>query len=898
VDYDVLVVGAGIAGMESALVLGDMGHKVLLIDKEASVGGKMILLSKVFPTLDCASCISTPKMAAAAHHPNITMLTSTEVSGLEKVDGHLVARVRRKPTFVDPAACTGCGECERRCTVAVPDRFNYDLVASRAIHIAFPQAVPKKAVIELEGSSPCSYRCPAGVQAHGYVSLVRSGKYEEAFRLHLQDAPLPGSLGRACYAPCEGECTRSSVDGNVAIRAIKRFFTDYYYARHPTPEYGPPAERTGRKVAVVGSGPAGLSAAYFLARRGHTVTVLEAAREAGGMLRYGIPPFRLPRAVLDRDILNVTALGVEIRTGARVDSLASLKAQGFAAVFVAVGTYEPQELDVPGRELDGVADAMSFLKAANAGELDLSGKHVAVLGGGNVAIDAARMALRRGAAEVRIHYRRSRAQMPAHDFEVQAALDEGVILRELERPTRFLGAGGRLSALEILSTELGPPDASGRRSPRDVNGSEKQHPADVVVLAIGLKPSTAPFASELERHRNETFKVDPETLATSMPGVFAGGDAVTGPSMIVEAIGQGKRAAFHIDRSLRGERGPARFDGRLPAVEHAQVLARGEPTRRRPVTLPELPAAMRMRSTDEVEITLDEAAARASAARCLDCAGCSRCGECVSACPADAIRFDMQSQEETVRVRSALIATGFDLFDPRRKPAYGYGRYANVITAMQMDRLLAPTRPFNAVLRPSDGKAPANIAYVLCTGSRDCTVDNRLCSRVCCMYSIKQAQLLMGALPLADITIYYIDIRAFGKGYEEFYEQAKGMGVRFVKGRVAGITEREDGNLLLRYEDIAAGSGPQETEHDLVVLSVGLSANPEAFRLTKAELEATPFAFVREVDPDLDPGRTNLDGVFVAGTASGIRDIPDTILHAGAAAAQVRGYLNRAGGRP
>ena len=420
-EYDVLVVGGGIAGMESGLTLGDMGYKVLLVEKEVSIGGKMILLSKVFPTLDCSSCISTPKMAATAHHPNLTVLTYSEVEGIvRKDDGTFTVRLLKKPTFVDPAACTGCGDCELACTVAISDKFNADLVATRAAHIAFPQAVPKKAVIERAGSSPCNFTCPAGVKAHGYVSLVRSGKYEEAFRLHMEDAPLPGALSRACYAPCEGQCTRDEVEGKVPIRGIKRFMVDYYYERHPEPEYGPPEARNGKTVAVVGSGPAGLSAAYFLARRGYGVTVFEGGPEAGGMLRHGIPPFRLPKELVDRDIRNVTALGVEIRTGTPVGSIASLNDQGFDAAFLALGTMEGQGMEVPGRELSGVLESMELLATGNAGgKMDLSGKRVAVIGGGNVAIDSARMALRMGAGKVAIHYRRSRAEMPAHDFEVQ-----------------------------------------------------------------------------------------------------------------------------------------------------------------------------------------------------------------------------------------------------------------------------------------------------------------------------------------------------------------------------------------------------------------------------------------------------------------------------------------------
>jgi heterodisulfide reductase subunit A-like polyferredoxin len=420
---------------------------------------------------------------------------------------------------------------------------------------------------------------------------------------------------------------------------------------------------------------------------------------------------------------------------------------------------------------------------------------------------------------------------------------------------------------------------------------------DAVVLAIGLRPNTAPFASELELNRNGTIKVNEETLETSLPAVFAGGDAVTGPSMIIQAIGQGKRGAFYIDRYLQGQPlDSVHFDERLPMVDRESILAQaeGRVSLREPVEMGQKPVEECVTSFEEVEITMTEDEARYSANRCLDCGGCSQCQQCVATCPADAISFDMRSEEQELKVGSVVIATGFEVFNAGKKPALGYDRFPNVVDAMQMDRILSPTRPYNAVVRPSDGKAPSNIAFVLCTGSRDQKVDNRLCSRVCCMYSLKQSQLLMGALPLADITIYYIDIRAFGKGYDEFYEQAKGMGVYFNKGKVARIEETENQDLIVHYEDIEGDGGMKQAEHDLVVLSVGLLPTQDALSLFKdGQLESDLFSYVREIDEDLEPGKTSIDGVFVAGAASAARDIPDSILHSGAAAAQAAAYLKR-----
>ena len=278
-------------------------------------------------------------------------------------------------------------------------------------------------------------------------------------------------------------------------------------------------------------------------------------------------------------------------------------------------------------------------------------------------------------------------------------------------------------------------------------------------------------------------------------------------------------------------------------------------------------------------------------AAAIDIENCTLCGACEKVCPTHCIDFTMETENYELHAKTVIMATGFNLFDPLEMPRYGYNQYKNVITSMQMEREIAPTRPYNTILRPGDGKVPDKIAYVLCVGSRDKTVGNPICSQVCCMYSIKQAQLLMGALPMADVTIYYINIRSFGKGFEEFYQQAKGMGVNFIKGKIAKITEKENGNLILRYEDINEGV-LKEAEHDMVVLSVGAKSNLSATTIFEdGALKFDPFNFIEQCDLMGSPSKTNIDRVFVAGTASGPMDIPDSILSAGSASSEAISYL-------
>lgn len=906
-NYDVLVVGGGVAGQETALNLADQGKSVLLVEKSLSIGGKMIQLSKVFPTLDCAACITTPKMSETARHPNITMMLNSDVKAIVKQDNDFKVDVNVNPRYVIPKDCTGCGECEIVCPEVRNDEYNTNLAGRKVAYIPFNLANPRIATIDRMGhSAPCINECPGGVKPYGYITLARNGQYEEAMKLHLEDIPFPGSLGRACYAPCEGACTRASLEGGVDIRRIKRYFADWYYEKYPEAPAVEVKEQTGKKIAVVGSGPAGMTCAYHLALKGHQVTIFEAAPGAGGMLRLALPEYRAPKTVVDRDLQNVTAVGVKIECNRKIENLTALKEDGFDLVFVGVGTHVSSKSNIEGMNLQGIVGCMEFLRESNIGKKeDLTGKKVMVIGGGNTAIDAARTALRCGAEKVTVIYRRSRAEMPCFEPEIREAEEEGVEISVLKNPVKYLGKDGKITSVQLTKMQLGAVGADGRRSSEPVKGSEYIEEVDYVIEAIGLKPTTEPFAGQVELNKNGTVKVNAKTLQSSVDYIFAGGDSTTGATTLIEAAGQGKKAAFYMDKLLRGLPMEEFEDGdKLPAVDKAPVLKNFRGKLAKPVEPVLLDHRTRGKLWEEVEKVFSENQLKEATARCLDCSNCRECHQCVTACPSNAIDFSQKPEKKSISAKSVVLATGYSLFPPKGKPELGFEKYPNVIDSMQMDRLIAPTRPFNSLVRPGDGKAPDNIAYVLCTGSRDSSIENRgcgsdcannpICSQICCMYSIKQAQLLMGALPMADITIYYIDIRAFGKGFEEFYKEAKSMGVNFVKGKVAKITENENGSgdLVLRYEDILKGV-VKEAKHDMVVLSTGVVPNKTIPTMFPAQvLELDKFNFVSQPDELISPSQTSIPGVFVAGAVSGPKDIPDSILSAGCAASEVASYLN------
>ncbi|HWQ29689.1 MAG TPA: NAD(P)-binding protein [Negativicutes bacterium] len=472
---------------------------------------------------------------------------------------------------------------------------------------------------------PCVNACPGHTDCQGYVGLVANGEYEEAIKLVKNVIPMPASIGRVCPHPCETECRRGKVEAPIAIADIKRFIGDIDINNGTyVPDMDEP---TGKTVAVVGSGPAGVACAYFLAAKGHKVVMYEDKPYPGGMLRYGIPQYRLPKELLDAEINTLTKMGVEIKCNVKLGediSITYLKKK-FDAVFIAIGAWASMNMGCKGEDMEGVLGGIEFLRKATLAEPIYLGQHVIVIGGGNTAMDVARTAVRLGADHVQVLYRRTRAEMPAEDIEIEEAEEEGVEFTYLVAPIEVIEENGRAKAVRCQRMKLGAPDKSGRRSPEPIPGDEVTIPADLIVSAIGQRVN-AENVKELNVTKRGTIAVSEHTFETSMPGIFAGGEATTGPKIAIEAIAQGKNAAFVIDSYLKGEihsvANPCYIE--QEDLTEADFADREKKNREH---LKVVPAQKRKMSFGAISETFDEETAVREASRCLEC-GCHDYFEC------------------------------------------------------------------------------------------------------------------------------------------------------------------------------------------------------------------------------------------------------------------------------
>lgn len=926
----VLVVGAGIAGIQASLDLADSGYLVNLVESNSAIGGVMAQLDKTFPTNDCSMCIISPKLVEAGRHLNIELFNRTHVQEVTGSAGNFKVKLLEEPRFIDLDRCTACGECATVCPVELPSQFDQGLCNRKAAFKLYPQAMPSGYAIEKGDRAPCKLTCPAGLNVQGYVQMVKKGKYREALKIIMEQLPLPGVLGRICPHECETGCRRGEVDLPIAIRDLKRLAADSFDARQIKVDCEP---STGKRVAIIGSGPAGLSAAYHLAKKGVQSTIFEALPKAGGMLRVGIPDHRLPPEVLDRDIEIITNLGVEIKLNSPLGesmTIDSLLEEGFDAVFLGMGAHKGIDLAIPGDHLEGVRQGVDYLRELNLTGTTETGKRVAIIGGGNVAIDVARSAVRLGAQKVTIIYRRTRNEMPAWEEEICAAEAEGVEIIYLSAPSQILGdriresgedsdqpekhdplrseerAEGKVSAIRCIRMELGEPDSSGRRRPVPVPGSEYDLEVDQLICAIGQQPDLAAIkqrdkvdnsgtghgTGEIKITKWATTEVNPITFETGKKGVFAGGDLQTGPNVAIAAIAAGMEAAESISRYLKGgdmalgrEKKSSDNPSYTPISENIHKAERSK--------MRELPLKERQGNFNEVELGLDQEAGKNEADRCLNCGYCSECMACVDSCLANAVDHSMVPRVHEIEVGAVILAPGFTPFNPAVYETYGYGTHPNIVTSIEFERLLSASGPYRGhLVRPSDQTDPKKIAWLQCVGSRDINRGgNSYCSGVCCMYANKQAVIAKEHSDNElDTAIFFMDMRTHGKEFDKYNIRAEDeSGVRFIRSRIHSIFPMKDERLRIVYAT-ESGSTAEEI-FDIVVLSVGLAPCSDAVELAKVmgiELNRHQFAKTS----NLSPVSTTREGVYVCGAFQEPKDIPMSVMEASAAAAMAGGTLS------
>jgi heterodisulfide reductase subunit A-like polyferredoxin len=889
----VMVVGGGIAGMQAALDLADQGIKVYLVEVKSAIGGHMAQLDKTFPTNDCAMCSISPKLVDTGRHTNIELLTETEVLNVEGDIGNFTVTLRRNPRYIDVTKCIGCGDCAAVCPISIPNPYEENMADRKAAYRLYAQAVPMAYAIEKSGIAPCRDACPAGQRAQGYIALIAEGRYKEALRVINEDNPFPSVCGRTCHHPCEGHCTRALVDDAVGIMSLKRFVVDYALA------YGrervEPVPRTRPEwVAVVGAGPAGLTAAHDLVKLGYGVTIYEALPVPGGMMRVGIPAHRLPKGVLQQDIDDILALGVILKTRSPIKDPTTLLEEGYNAVCLATGiSSRDHTLGIEGEEAEGVLSAATFLRKVNLGEPVNIGGRVAVVGGGITSLDAASVVRRLGAAEVYIALDRPRGELPAYQEEVEAVEAEGIRLFERVTAIRILTENGQVVGVEFAQTDKGTvTDKQGRQRPKTQPGTEFTLEVDTVIGTVGQFSDLNYLDS-----RFDDLGVDKRTLASEIPGLFVVGGRKTGASFIIEAVALGHRVATSIHRYLQNEPLDQPDPPRPPVVkftrqEMAQKVQSGEIAFQPRTEVALLPMAERVTSFREVVLGLTEHQARIEAQRCLQCGICSECLACVYACGVDAIDHDMVAREETIDVGAVILAPGYQVYRAELSEEYGLGRYPNVITALQFERLLSASGPtLGHIERPSDQLAPHRIAFLQCVGSRDQSHD--YCSAVCCMYATKEAIMAKEHEPTLDIHVFMMDMRAFSKGYWGYFERARDRyGVHYTRCRISALHEDpHTQDLVLRYQD-EAGQFHSEP-FDLVVLSVGMEiAQPVRDLGRRLGIELDEYGFCHT--PQFNPLETSRSGIYAVGPFREPKDIPESVIEASGAAAAAAGQISAA----
>ncbi len=560
-DKQVIIFGGDPAGVAAAIEQAEAGKRVILVEPSPSLGGNRIPQTHL---LNGNPNLADPKYEIAAKHPNIRIITNAQVEKASSKEGAYSFRIRRKTPRVDREKCNDCRECIRVCPIHMYDDFNEGLGFRTAIDFFNPDTGDFN--IFKEDMPICQATCPANLDIRSYVGLVADKEYEKSLAKIRERLPFALSIGRVCPHPCETACNRGHVDEPISICTLKRYVADHELKNGLPAPVEIPDEFHKEKVAIIGAGPAGLTCAYFLAKAGYHSVVFEALEEPGGMFRYGIPEYRLPTPTLMHEINWILSHGAELRCNTRIGrdiTFEEIRSQ-FDAIFIGVGAHAGMKLGIKGEDMQGVVDGVDFLRDVNAGRKVNSKGKVIVIGGGNVAMDAARVSWREGFEEVHILYRRTKKEMPASPWEIDAAEHEGIKIQYLVAPVEVVGKDGKMTGLKCLRMELGEPDASGRRRPVPIEGSEFVVEAETLIPAIGQRPelSFVPKESGLNITRWNTFGVDKSTYMTNVPGVFSAGDVETGPDIAIRACAGGRKAAEGIARYIEAKR-----QGKDPALK-------------------------------------------------------------------------------------------------------------------------------------------------------------------------------------------------------------------------------------------------------------------------------------------------------------------------------------------
>ena len=553
-EKNVLIVGGGPEGIRAALEKAETGVQVTILEKFPTLGGERIPRDRLIKPNEA---FVNPDLEKVRSHSNIRILTYSDLKKITQDNGRFQTRILKRSLLVDNSKCNDCKACIKVCPVNMLDDFDEGLGFRTAVDYCNPMTGEYN--IYKEDMPVCQEKCPVNLDIRTYVGLIADGRHLDSLAKIRERLPLPGSIGRICPHPCETACNRQYLDEPISICFLKRFVADVELNQDIEPVYETSEQKYPEKIAIIGSGPAGLTCAHDLARMGYTnIKIFEALSVPGGYLWVGIPEYRLPKKLLQREVDLICNMGVEIQYNTRIGKDIAFEdlRNNYDAVFIGAGCHTGLKLRVPGEDdYEGIVDCVTFLRNQALESLPEAKGKLIVIGGGNAAIDSARVAWRMGFDEVYILYRRTKKEMPANSWEIDAAEHEGVIIQYLAAPVEILGENGKVTGMKCIKMELGEPDASGRRRPVSIEGSEYIIDAETIVPAIsqGADLSFLAKGHNINLSRWNTFEIDEETGATNVPGVFAGGDVVTGPDIAIRAIAGGKHAAVGIHAYLRSK---------------------------------------------------------------------------------------------------------------------------------------------------------------------------------------------------------------------------------------------------------------------------------------------------------------------------------------------------------